>query len=483
MIAALWLAGVAVLAQDFDELSAKFVDKDARVRRDAVIGLAKLDELRAWEKVLAALRDPKPEVADEAQLQLGSLAGATELALLYGKDALGAKDEFVRLRAAEALGRVGEAPDAALLTKALVDKDAAVRRTLCWTIERLSGASKWSGAARSELAELARKDKDVGVRAAALVALAEVDSKALVELTSLAADSDAQVRAAHVLAWRALDADAAHARAAVAIKDLALGVRLVGGETLALARDARGARLLVEWLESERELRGRWRAVELLRELSGLGHRLDPRPWKAWAASLADGPVPEPRKSERADDERSVSFAGLPIRSERVTFLIDLSGSIWQKREDGRTRKEVVDEELRKALESLPAATRFNVIPYTSTPVPWQKSLVAADKKNVAKALEWFVARKDTGTGDVWGALMVALADPEVDTLVVLSDGAPSGGRRWNLGLMRELFREHNRFRRVELDAVLADASGRLAREWEQMCAESGGRTIAIELR
>lgn len=483
MIAALLLASWASLAQGFDEWSAKFVDKDARVRRDAVIGLAKLDELRAWEKVVAALRDSKPEVADEAQLQLGSLAGATELALLYGKDTLCAKDEFVRMRAAEALGRIGEAPDTALLTKALSDKDAGVRRTLCWTIERLDRAGKWGGAAKSELAELARKDKDVGVRAAALVALAEVDAASLPTLAGLAVDPDAQVRAAHVLASRALDADALHARAAAAIRDAALGVRLVGGESLALARDARGARVLVEWLESERELRGRWRAVELLRELSGLGHRLDPRPWKAWAAALGDGPLPEPRKSERADDERSVSFAGLPIRSERVTFLIDLSGSIWQKRADGRTRKEVVDDELRKALESLPATTRFNVIPYTSVPVPWQKSLVAADKKNVAKALEWFIARTDTGTGDVWSALMLALSDPEVDTLVVLSDGAPSGGRRWNLGLMRELFGEHNRFRRVELDAVLADASGRLAREWEQMCAGSGGRTMAIELR
>jgi len=150
---------------------------------------------------------------------------------------------------------------------------------------------------------------------------------------------------------------------------------------------------------------------------------------------------------------------------------------------DGRTRKELVDEELRKALEALPESTRFNVIPYTATAVPWQKSLVPAERKNVAKALEWFVGRKDTGTGDLWGALQLALADPAVDTLVVLSDGAPSGGRRWNLGLMKQLFAEQNRFRRVELDAVLADASGWLAREWDEMCAATGGRTLQIQLR
>ena len=482
MIASLALCATLLLPQGSDELARKFVDKDARVRRDAVIGLAKLDTQLGWEKVIAALRDPKPEVADEAQLQLAGLAGAGELALLYGKDALASKDEFVRLRAAEALGRLSDPPEVASVTKALADKDAGVRRTLCWSIERLALGGKWS-AAMPALGELVRKDKDGGVRAAALVVSATLRAESAGSLAALAADGNAEVRAAVVIAARSLDADTAHARAVASAKDPSLGVRIVAAESLAAARDARGARALVDLLESERELRGRWHAVELLRQVSGLQHRLDARPWKAWAAALADGPLPEPRKPERAEEERSVSFAGLPMRSERMCFLIDLSGSIWQKRADGRTRKEIVDEELRKVLEALPESTRFNVITYTATPAPWQKALVPAERKNVAKALEWFVARKDMGTGDLWGALQVALADPDVDTLVVLSDGAPSGGRRWNLGLMKQLFAEQNRFRRVELDAVLADASGRLVREWDEMCAQSGGRTIEIELR
>jgi len=482
VIAAFTLCVALLAPQGFDELARKFVDTDARVRRDAVIGLAKLDTPPAWEKVVAALRDPKPEVADEAQLQLAGLAGTAELALLYGKDTLASKDEFVRLRTAEVLGRLSEMPDSAPVLNALADKDASVRRTLCWSIERLANAGHWS-AATPALGELARKDKHGGVRGAALVAHAALRAESAESLAALALDGDAQLRAAVVLAARALDAELAHVRASAALEDSALGVRLVAAESLAAGRDARGARALVVLLESEKELRGRWHTVELLRELSGLQHRLDPRPWKVWAAALSDGPLPEPRKAERSDEERSVSFAGLPIRSERVCFLIDLSGSIWQKRADGRTRKELVDEELRKALESLPESTRFNVIAYTATPTPWQRSLVSAERKNVAKALEWFVARKDTGSGDVWGALQVALADPAVDTLVVLSDGAPSGGRRWNLGLMKQLFAEQNRFRRVELDAVLADASARLAREWDEMCAASGGRTVRLELR
>lgn len=480
---ALLVALATLFPQSREELDTKFVDKDARTRREAVIGYAKLDTLETWEKVVAALRDPKPEVADEAQLQLASLSGPKELALLYGKDALGSKDDFVRLRCAEVLGRLAETPDQAALDKALADKDAGVRRTACWSLERQKTAGKWPGAAPQALAELAKKDKSPEVRAAALAALATCGGIDAAALGGVAADASSEVRAACVVAARTLGPEVAFVRATAAAKDASLGVRLCAAESFAAGRDARGAKALVDLLEGEKQLRGRWRVVELLRELSGLAHRLDPRPWRAWAAALADGPLPEVRKPEDGDEERSVSFAGLPIRSERVTFLIDLSGSIWQKRADGRTRKQVLDEELGRALRSLPPSTRFNLIPYTATAVPWQKGLVAADEKNVGKALEWFTGRKDTGVGDFWGALEVALADPDADTLVVLTDGAPSGGRRWNLGLMKQLFAERNRFRRIEVDAVLADASGRLKRDWEELCGSSGGRTVEYSLR
>jgi hypothetical protein len=65
----------------------------------------------------------------------------------------------------------------------------------------------------------------------------------------------------------------------------------------------------------------------------------------------------------------------------------------------------------------------------------------------------------------------------------MLSDGAPTGGDRWNLGLMRELMAEKNRFRRVALDAVLADASPKLKDDWRAMCDASGGRWVEIALK
>jgi len=97
--------------------------------------------------------------------------------------------------------------------------------------------------------------------------------------------------------------------------------------------------------------------------------------------------------------------------------------------------------------------------------------------------LEFFTGRKDTGTGNFWDALQLALGDPKLDSVVVLTDGAPTGGHRWNLSLMTRLFEEENRLRRVVLDALLVGANERLRKDWTAMCATSGGRVIEVELR
>jgi HEAT repeat protein len=492
---AVLVALVAPLAADrFEELKTQLASSDARQRREAVVDLAKLNTLDAWKLVIGALKDTNSQVADEAQMQVASIADAAAMKELLGKDGLASKDDWVRVRVAEALGRMTNYPDNAVMLKLLTDKNADVRRTACWSIQRQCEHRLWNTTIPKELVDVVTKDKDAGTRAAAMVAVSrfsvehdnnfEIDG----ESRRAAVDPAYEVRAAALLAhfttreagnplefYQGLD---------VAMKDAHVGVRLCAAEYLASDRWRGAALRLVDMLESEKQLRARWRIVELLRGMSGLAHRLDARPWREWAQALPENWQGESKPAPKFDDaDKTVSFAGLPILSERVCFLIDLSGSVWQKNKDGKTRKSVIDDELKKALEALPPSTEFNVIPYTAAPIPWQPALVPADKKNVAKALEFFTSRKDTGTGNFWDAYLVALDDPKVDTIVMLSDGAPTGGHRWNLTLMRQLMAEHNRFRRVALDAVLADAKGRIVEEWRGMCADSGGHLVEVELR
>ncbi len=121
------------------------------------------------------------------------------------------------------------------------------------------------------------------------------------------------------------------------------------------------------------------------------------------------------------------------------------------------------------------------MIPYTGAPDPWEKHLVPATKENVARAIEHFERCHQTGRGNFFDAARLALLDPEVDTLCVLTDGVPTGGHRWNMTLMIELLVEHDRFRRAAYDSVLVDAPKRRQREWAALAERTGGRSIVVK--
>jgi len=53
---------------------------------------------------------------------------------------------------------------------------------------------------------------------------------------------------------------------------------------------------------------------------------------------------------------------------------------------------------------------------------------VPASKRNVRAALKFFEDCHERGRGNFYDAALLALSDPEVDTLVVLTDGEPTGG-------------------------------------------------------
>ena len=290
--------------------------------------------------------------------------------------------------------------------------------------------------------------------------------------------------AATALLGAALPSEEALARLAPLAGDPAVCVRRAALEALGGIGTRAAVERLIARLGEEPEERLRLRALELLHALSGLKHRRDPRPWTDWLSTLpADwkaAPARPAPEEESAAEQTSATLAGLPIVSKRVTILIDLSGSIWNRRADGRTRKQIVDEKLREALEGMPADTRFNLIPYTGKPHPWKEALVPATPARVREAASWFEACKESGSGNFWDAVLLALEDPAVDTLIVLFDGEPTGGTRHRLELIVPLFLERNFARRVALDLVLVDASRRLQRTWGELAQGTGGRLVSF---
>lgn len=472
-------------------------------RRAAVRKLAELGTPRAWELVLGALEQPSAQVADEAELALARLTDKKLLQALLGAKGLGHKELAVRLRAAEVCGRCTAELDAGVLAReARTAKEPELRRTLAWTLERRAAAGRIADGDAKRVAEalaaLARQDAAPQTRGAALVALATLQREgAAGEIAKALADKSSVLRCAGLEAAGWLGTEKALAEAARLADAPEPSVRVAALDRLdAIA--SRGAVIAIaRRLERESEAALAWRLREALRDLSGIQQAWEPAAWRHWAESL-----PETWNSPRsAGAPRSgatqgspglaapstglaaPTLIGLPIVSERLAILVDLSGSVWDTARDGQTRKQILDGELRTAVEKLPASCSFNLIPYTARPIPWAKRLEPATAANVKRALEWFEARRDRGPGNFWDAALHALEDPDVDTLLVLTDGAPTGGPRWNMELMTEWLAQENRFRRVRFDSILVDAPKGLQKHWQRLAEQSHGVSIAVDLK
>lgn len=474
-------------ADELEVLKAQLRGEDFAKRREAVRALVALGTEPALELVLKTLADPEPGVADEAQLALGSVTSGAGLSLLAGKEGMLARNAIVQLRACEAIGRVPIPVDVELLLKPLKAREPDARRTALWSVERLARAGKLEGDVAGSLGPAIEKvylrDGEPVVCASALSTLAVAAPD-----VSIARAREALAHRAASLRIAALDAlwehaqDEALATSVKMLEDSAPAVRTSVVRHLAEHGGRDGVGALVGRLGDERESRLAYTIVGDLQELTGQKIGRDAKAWERWFAALPADWEPAESRSRPDPAERTVVLAGLPVLSDRVAFLVDFSGSVWEVQADGSSGKEHAARALRRALESLDDEARFNVVPYTDAPIPWKKELERATRANVKKALDFFEDCSAHGKGDLWTALLFALEDEDVDTIVVLTDGAPSGGIHWNLGLIAELFAHENRYRSVVLDAVLVRASPDIAAKWQAMCAASGGQARPAEL-
>lgn len=159
-------------------------------------------------------------------------------------------------------------------------------------------------------------------------------------------------------------------------------------------------------------------------------------------------------------------FFDVEVLSSRVVFVVDISGSmkLWDPGEekigsgpDWKTRERMarVKHHLSEAVRNLPNYATFNIVAYS-----WQnrifnaKGSVPADKRWKKKALEFIEGLHADGPTHTDDALEWAFEDPKVDTMFVLTDGAPSRENRKTKELMAEILemvRKRNRIAKVKV--------------------------------
>ena len=301
---------------------------------------------------------------------------------------------------------------------------------------------------------------DIGVRKM-LTLPPSVAGKHVLTAVTRRITPDTRIRA---LEWIGLELipDSA-TRVAECLKADSVPVRRAAVRTLKVLDDPRAVPVVIENLDKASGLLAS-EMEELLHYFTGQTFSASGAAWQAWFKDKGAAWM------EQAKDERheggatrgEVDFYGIPTPSNRIVFLLDRSGSmetpamdkVEQKgpvtgdgenggHESGQTKLQVAKAELRRAINQLGIDVKFNVVFYNHKVEVWKgpPELVQASRENKAKAREWFMAQEPKGSTELFAGLMKALdygsklekapksgQDAGVDTIFLLSDGAPTTG-------------------------------------------------------
>jgi hypothetical protein len=375
-----------MLARNYREMSQGDYDAMVAAQADArTLDRAKTDEAKLLDLIVETV------AAGPEELRKGVLARSK-----------GHAEWTVRAAAARLAAATAEdAASKAILQEALEkEKDPRVRLGVLETLERTAKGTSWHPLVIGRLTDA---DWTVQVVAARVVRAREV-GKAIPALIEALAKADARVA-----------------------EELVASLRTLTGQNFDPA-----AEVWAKWWEDNRGKFGED------------GRPLDP---------VKAGP-----------SKHDIEFYGLKVKSDRVVFVVDMSGSMKlemdppkptapgapppttggeEKKPEGddRTGKIKIDvarRELKRALDALPKSATFNVIAFNHNVVQWQPHMQPASADAKAKAYEWFTAMEPMGSTFLDGALQMAFkmagvgafdkayAGVAIDTIIVLTDGAPT---------------------------------------------------------
>ncbi len=190
--------------------------------------------------------------------------------------------------------------------------------------------------------------------------------------------------------------------------------------------------------------------VRELRRTSGRNIGTNPRRWRTWWSAVQAGDAPLHVARDAEGPRSSAGFFGLRAVSDRVTFILDISGSMqtpWRTSDHSRY-VEAVDQ-MMQHLQAMGPEARFNVILFSSDILVSSDELVPCSARNLERARSSLLRREPRGGTILRPAVEAALCLDssgnvdlerlEADTLIVLCDGDTASGRGWVQPLLRRI--------------------------------------------
>lgn len=164
-----------------------------------------------------------------------------------------------------------------------------------------------------------------------------------------------------------------------------------------------------------------------------------------------------------------------------VVYVLDVSLSM-------PTRIAQAKEELRTALETLGQSETFGLVAFDKQAHPFQSGMAAVTPESIAQAQAWLDAQELGEGTNLEAALRFALGQPDVNTVVVLTDGVPTVGES-NADKLARLARRLNTNRaRIYTIGLVgknpdgSDESFEAAGLLQRLARESGGESRLIRL-
>ncbi|MFI5402403.1 MAG: HEAT repeat domain-containing protein [Planctomycetota bacterium] len=233
--------------------------------------------------------------------------------------------------------------------------------------------------------------------------------------------------------------------------------------------------------------RVRARAAEALERLTQIPFGDDFVKWEKWWGSggrTFELPPPRPLPA-KGHSSAQVTFRNIPVLSRRCCFILDASKSMTEPApgKGGKTRWDLMVEDLRAVVGRLPDDAHFNVVLFRTDVTAWRPRLIAATAAARRACCEWIGEEKPAGWTNLYDALALALSDDDVDAVYVLTDGVPSRGAETDrLGILGE-FAYLNRFRLVQVNCVQAGSKEGLGKRWEGFLDDLAAANDGIAVR
>lgn len=477
---------------------------DALVSPAAIEALGRADSRAAAEILVGAYEAPKRGRAlgplldqrnGEIARALRGLRDDEAWSFLIDQVLLGEKQpDGLRAVAAEALGyaRIPDAGDK--LLQALRRSGPELATAAVTSLGRL----RVQEAVEPVVAQIDRRRTDSDFVRAAVETLGRLDPTPALEILLILSNSnDTAIRTLTVRALAKIDHPQALARVVGAVDDPAWQVRrsafrAMRGRPSVPLIDALVARLPKEEGALLPDL------LRLLIAFTGQDYGPDPVKWSEfwnferenYVARTDEGDGKKGGthtyvKKADADAVDSPTYFGVEIISKQVAFIVDTSGSMSARvrvpGESGQTtestRIELAKTELIGAIEKLRPGTRFNIIKFGSTFSAMSDKLLRLSKKSQRDAIRFAQGLGAAGGTNIYDSLEFVLEAGDVDTIFLLSDGAPSAGRYTDPNRILEEVRRLNAVSQVTIHTISIGFESPFMR---RLATENDGNAIVV---